>query len=112
MSALHPQPPFMQGDAVLAVQPFGVSVPQLVEAETLEASGDGKLAEPAIDGDVDSIRRGVADNEAGPAAWPRRTAQCLPDAGQVEEVVGDHHVVLLLAAVVLLLGLQPADRRG
>src|SRR5207237_7456973 len=82
---VDPEPALVQGNTMLAVQPSVVAVAELLEPPRLEAGGEGELAEPSLDGDVDAIRSRVPDHETDAYAGDADPAERHPGAGEVGE---------------------------
>src|SRR5438045_4192938 len=96
----------MQGDSVLTVFPLYVTVSRFLKSRRPEADGDGQLAQPPIDRDVDAVWRRIADHETDAASDGRHASKLPPDASHVQEVRGDHRMIIFFAAVVLPLRLK------
>ena len=81
-----PQMPFAERHAVFAVLPFDVPVAQLLERPGVESSGQGQFPEPFDERHVNSIGRGIADNEADFRGRGANPPERPPRLCQVEEV--------------------------
>src|SRR2546430_814522 len=102
-SALDPEPALVQRNPMLAILPFHIAVPRLLERHGAESGREGQESEPLLHGDVDAVRRGVSDDTADQAAGLGDPTQCPPGPGHVLEVRRDHGVVRLLPAMLIAL---------
>src|SRR5690242_4020115 len=102
-SALDPEPALVKRNPMLAILPFHIAVPRLLERHDPESGREGQEPEPLLHGDVDAVRSGVADDTADQAAGLGDPTQCPPGLGHVLKVRRDHGVVRLLPAMLIAL---------
>src|SRR5881396_758141 len=102
-SALDPEPALVQRNPMLAILPFHIAVPRLLERHGAESGREGQESKPLLHGDVDAVRSGVADDTADQAAGLGDATQCPPGPGHVLKVRRDHGVVRLLPAMLIAL---------
>ena len=83
---------------MFAVLPFNISVTKFLKRPRIEAGSHREFAEPFDDRHINSVWRGIADNEANFGRRRANSPKSPPRLRHVEKVAGDHVVVGLLAA--------------
>src|SRR5438093_3848549 len=92
---------------MLSVLPFDVPVSCFLERVGVKTGSQRKLAEPTFHGNVNAVRRRIADDKTHQSPRLRDPTQRSPHSSHITEISRDHCVIRLLAAVDFTLGREP-----